>query len=210
MPIRCLFLLIFAGSCLQSMAQAFTNPDLDNRKPHQKTIAILPGVAPMTPTRRELKQRTPEQIQFTQDSLGLAFQHDIYDWFMTKGTAGTLVVQDPSVTDSLFEAANLSIKDVVYGEKTNLARILGVDVLLFATLKSKEENGGSTPYYGALDYNMPSLEVFITIDLYDGQDGEHLWGYEGDRDGGYYQSYADKKTIGKLISKAYRLYPYKK
>jgi hypothetical protein len=209
-------LLLCAGIYLHSMAQqAYIAPDLRDRMPHQKTMAVLPTFAPEAPTRRQLKDLTPEQIQDIQDNSSFAFQRSVYQWFATQAHGNALEIQDPAVTDSLLKAAGLSVKDVIYGEKTNLAQILGVDVLLSATLRAKQEytDAGvmATPYGGfGPDYDIPTLEVFITIDLYDGQNGDHLWGYEGDRDGGFYARYADQETIGKLLKNAYRLYPYKK
>lgn len=208
-------LLLCAGAYGNSTAQTYIAPDIRDRMPHQKTMAILPTQAPVPPTRRQLKELTPEQIEEIQDNSSFAFQRSVYQWFINQAHGNTLQIQDPEVTDSLFKASGLSVKDVIYGEKTNLAQILGVDVLLSATLRAKQEytDGGmtATPYGGfGPDYDIPTLDVFIAIDLYDGQNGDHLWGYEGDRDGGYFARYADQKTIDKLLKNAYRLYPYKK
>jgi hypothetical protein len=210
-------LLLAAGIVAgrHSTAQSYTAPDLRDRMVHEKTMAVLPALAPLPPTRRQLKSMTPVQIQDMQDSSSLSFQRAVYQWFITQGSGNTLEIQDPVITDSLLKGAGLSVKDVLYGEKTNLAQILGVDVVLTASLRAKQEytqgGMGATPYGGfGPDYDIPTLDVFLTIDLYDGQNGDRLWGYEGDRDGGYYARYADQKTIGKLLKNAYRTYPYKR
>jgi hypothetical protein len=207
---------LLATGGIRAMAQtSYVAPDLDDRKAHQKTMAILPALAPIPFSRRQLKDLRPEQLQGMQDSASLTCQRSVYQWFATQGVGNTLEIQDPITTDSLLEAAHLSVKDVIYGEKTQLAQILGVDVLLSASLKSKQDytqgGMGASPYGGfAPDYDIPTLEVFITIDLYDGQNADRLWGYEGDRDGGYFARYADKKTIDKLLKTAYKQYPYKR
>lgn len=205
--------LLITAICLQTIAQVYTSPELEDRKKNQKTMAILPALAPVEMTRRQLKDLSPEQIMAMQDNSSLAFQKTLYTWLTTKGYGNTLEVQDPVVTDSLLAAAHLSVKDVIYGQKTDIARVLGVDVLLSASVHSQEDASGST-YMGAggsmyVGPDFPTLQITLNMAIYDGQDGDRLWEYEGERNGGY-ERYADKKTMDKLIARVYKMYPYKR
>jgi hypothetical protein len=218
-------LLCCTGACLHTLAQDIVASDLADKKAHQKTMAILPALAPLPHIQHQLKKMSPEQIQDMRDSSGLALQRSIYPWFITQTHDNTLDIQDPVYTDSLLQAANLSIKDVIYGEKTNLARILGVDVLMFPAIHSRETGGSSPDLYSdpypvtpinsmvMIPGSYSNVYVSLVIDLYDGQDADHLWGYQGDRNGGYnyyYVKYKDKNALEKLLTTAYKLYPYKR
>jgi hypothetical protein len=101
--IKHLTLLLFcAAAYLHSAAQqSYIAPDLQERMAHQKTMAILPTLAPAPPTRQQLKELTPEQIQEMQDNSSFSFQRSVYEWFVTQAHGNTLEIQDPAVTDSL-------------------------------------------------------------------------------------------------------------
>ena len=114
-------LLSFSLMCLHGMTQSRTAPDIEDRKKNQKTMAILPGLTPTGLTRKQQQRLKADQIMDTQDSLALSFQRTLYSWFTTKGYGNTLEIQDPVLTDSLLQAAGLSLKDVISKKLTPAA-----------------------------------------------------------------------------------------
>ncbi len=95
------------------------------------------------------------------DSSALDFQEMVYHWFTTQAQGNTLEIQDPGVTDSLLQAAGLSVKDVIYGDNNNLGRILGVDVVMSASMHS-ESAGYLDP--ATPSYNTASV-LYLSIRL---------------------------------------------
>jgi hypothetical protein len=201
-----LFALAFT-SCGPSIYKTTNFEDVT--KSH-KTVAIIPASVMIQLRPNEAKKTTPEQLEKNQESTGYALQEKMYSWFLRRSGKYnyTVTFQDVSQTNALLQDAKLSYKDIQKKSKADLAKLLGVDAIISASLRTdKPMNEGVAVALGVVFGVWGSTnKAFTTIDIHEGKKGNLLWKYDYEASGSVGSS--PENLVNALMRNASKKFPY--
>jgi hypothetical protein len=194
-------------------------------KANHKTIAILPAFVKLLVPADAKSKISREAIEDAQTKLSFIIQNEMYKWFQKNKY--TVAVQDVRYSNNLLFSKGLSFAEYKTIPKDSIAKILGVDVVIFATTDLTKISYKSIDVYlnftspltaiasagfTALNLAKPTTTVSDDIDMYfrvvDASSNSKL----------LEKSYSSKVTADKGLEEFYRNsiknfaknFPYKK
>ncbi|MCU7552081.1 hypothetical protein OCK74_23380 [Chitinophagaceae bacterium LB-8] len=204
--IATLFALLLS-SCGPSI---YKTTDFQDVTKDHKTIAIIPATVMIQLRPNEAKKLTPEQIEKNEEATGYAMQEKMYGWFLRRSSKYHFTVnfQDVSETNALLQNAKLSYKDIMKKSKGELAKILGVDAVISASLHTdKPMNEGVAVALGLLvGYWGNTNKAYTTIDIHEGKKGNLLWKYDYEASGSVGSN--PENLVNALMRNASKKFPY--
>ncbi len=171
------FLLIAAGSL-----QAQKGPS-NYKQYNHKVIAILPFKTNSYGKRAMRKDTTVDQSLEREAKFALQVQQAMCNAFMRDSANLTVKVQDWRVTDSLLQAAGVSLRKANYMDQHAIADLLKVDAVISGSLSAvmtrtmSPATGYAVGVIGP-DYNNYDRETTLFVNLYDGESGDVIWQFD--------------------------------
>lgn len=175
-----------------------------------KTVAILPADVSTRLRPNEAKKVSAEQLSDMNEKTGFAIQDKMYSWFLRRSDKFnyTVTFQDVTRTNALLKQAGISYNDLAAKDRTEIAKLLGVDaVLQNSTRLDKPMSDGAAVAVGVLFGvwgNTNSAQT--TINIHDGKSGDLLWKYDYQAQGSVGSS-ADN-LVNALMRNASKKFPY--
>lgn len=201
------FLTLFLTSCGPSI---YKTTDFEDVARTHKTVAIIPASVMIQLRPNEAKRTTPEQLEKNEESTGYALQEKMYGWFLRRSNKYhyTVNFQDVSQTNALLQDAKLSYKDIKKKSKSELAKLLGVDAIISASLRTdKPMNEGVAVALGVVFGVWGNTnKAFTTIDIHEGKKGNLLWKYDYEASGSVGSS--PENLVNALMRNASKKFPY--
>ena len=190
--------------------QIYKSSQFDVALARHRTVAILPADVTTRLRPNEAKKVTPEQIEQMNEKTGFAIQDKMYSWFLRRSDKFqyTVTFQDVSRTNALLQQAGIGYKDLGARDRTELAKLLGVDaVLQNRSSLDKPMSDGAAVALGVIFGVWGSTnQVQTTINIHDGQTGNLLWKYDYNASGSVGSS--AENLVNALMRNASRKFPY--
>ncbi len=201
------FFALILTSCGPSI---YKTTDFEDVTRTHKTVAIIPANVMVQLRPNQAKKLTPEQIEKNQEATGFALQEKMYGWFLRRSTKQNYTVnfQDVSQTNALLQEAKLSYKDILKKSKSDLAKLLGVDAVISASLRTDKpmSEGVAVALGVVLGVWGNTNKAFTTIDIHEGKKGNLLWKYDYEASGSVGSS--PENLVNALMRNASKKFPY--
>ncbi len=201
------FLIVFFAACSPKI---YTSSQFDAALAKHKTVAILPADVITKLRPNEAKRVTPEQLDDMNEKTGLAIQDKMYSWFLRRSNeySYTVTFQDITRTNALLKQAGIAYKDLVSKDRTELAKLLGVDAVLQnrSSMDKPMSEGAAVALGVVFGVWGNTNHVETTINIHDGASGDLLWKYDYLASGSVGSS-ADR-LVNALMRNASRKFPY--
>lgn len=185
----------------------YSSPELTQVKANHKMIAILPFEVTLDYDR--LTSMSAEGLKRQEQHEALAMQGVCYTILQKKLNSYSVNLQGTYLTNQLLAKAGLSPADVKEKSKAELARILGVDAVLYGRILRKQvltERGAFTMGLLTGNFSTAGKEITIDIAVHEREKGQLLWQYNNRMTGGLDRTpYAMTEAVLKEIS---RKFPY--
>ncbi len=202
-----LFLSILLVSCGPKI---YTASAFDAALARHKTVAILPADVMTRLRPNESKKVTAEQLAGMNEQTGYAIQDKMYSWFLRRSDKFqyTVTFQDVTRTNALLKQAGIFYNDLASKDRTELAKLLGVDAILQdKTSLDKPMSDGAAVAVGVIFGVWGNTNnAQTTINIHDGQTGNLLWKYDYQASGSIGSS-ADN-LVNALMRNASKKFPY--
>jgi len=175
-----------------------------------KTVAILPADVSTQLRPNEAKKVTPEQLEDINEKTGYAIQDKMYSWFLQRSDKYryTVTFQDVTRTNALLKQSGISYKDLVAKDRTELARLLGVDAVLQnrSSMEKPMSDGAAVAVGVIFGVWGNTNNVQTTINIHDGKSGNLLWKYDYQASGSVGTS--ANNLVNALMRNASKKFPY--
>ncbi|MBK8139574.1 MAG: hypothetical protein IPK57_00135 [Chitinophagaceae bacterium] len=144
------------------------------------------------------------------EKTGFAIQDKMYSWFLRRSDKYqyTVTFQDVTRTNALLKQAGIGYNDLAAKDRTELAKLLGVDaVLQDRTSMDKPMSDGAAVAVGVIFGMWGSTNsVQTTINIHDGNTGNLLWKYDYQAQGSVGSS--AENLVNALMRNASKKFPY--
>jgi hypothetical protein len=188
----------------------YKSADFDTALGRHKTVAILPADVTTQLRPNQAKKLTEEQIADLSQKTGYDIQDKMYGWFLRKSGKFnyTVTFQDVTKTNALLKQAGIDYKDLASKDRSEIAKILGVDaVLQNRSRMEKPMSEGAAVAVGLLVGAWGSTnKVETTINIHDGKSSNLLWKYDYEASGSVGSS--TTKLVDALMRNASKKFPY--
>lgn len=175
-----------------------------------KTVALLPAEVTLQLRPNEAKKITAEQMKDLVDKTGYDVQDKMYGWFLRRGDKFnyTVTFQDINKTNARLKEANIAYEDLKSKDRSELAKILGVDAVMQGKVVSeKPMSEGAAVAVGLLVGVWGNTnKVQTAINIHDGQTGDLLWKYDYEAHGSVGSS--TTRLVDALMRNATKKFPY--
>jgi hypothetical protein len=152
-----------------------------------------------------------DQMKDLEQKTGMDIQDKMYGWFLRRHDKYnyTVTFQDISKTNALLKSANISYADLASKDRSELAKLLGVDAVIQNRSKmEKPMSEGAAVAVGLLVGAWGNTnKVETTINIHDGKSGNLLWKYDYEAAGSVGSS--TSKLVDALMRNASKKFPYK-
>lgn len=183
---------------------------MDTAIAKHKIVAIIPADVNIKLRPNEAKKATPEDIAKSEESTGFAIQDKMYSWFLKRSEkySYTVKFQDVSKTNALLKEAGISYIDLRTKDKTELAKLLGVDAVISSlTRLDKPMSEGASVALGILfGFWGSTNKANVTINIHEAEKGDLIWKYDYEAAGSVGSS-ADN-LVNALMRNASKKFPY--
>ena len=203
-----LAVFVFAGCAEPTI---YTKPEFsDVTKSHQK-VAILPFIVTID-SKNQSKEFTLEVAKKSERDEAYLFQQQMYSRFLKQQAKGMYTVdfQDTEYSNTVLAKSGITYDNISTYTKSDIAKILGVDAVIYGTIKRSKPMSGAGAVVMAILIGVSGStnRVDVTINLHDGMSNELLWKYDHEASGSLGSSPEGlAKSLMKGISKDF---PYKK
>ena len=200
---------ILAFAQFEGAKQTYSSPKLKDEIQKHKKVAILPFEASITykrpPKNYDSSANRNEEINIAKD-----LQQSMYTYLLRKGENYSVTFQDVERTNALLKANGMYFK---LDELTqdSIAKVLGVDATIrcrYSYEKTASEAGAiaKTILFGSMGSKTGSGG--LTMQLYNGSDGELLWRFFKAMDDSVMSS--SDALMERMMRKVSRNFPYEK
>lgn len=207
---RIIFSLLLIATLAGCGPRIYKSNEFDAALAKHKTVAILPADVTTTLRPNEAKKVTAEQLQDINEKTGFAIQDKMYSWFLRRSDkfAYTVTFQDVTRTNALLKQAGISYNDLAAKDRTELAKLLGVDaVLQNRSSMEKPMSDGAAIAVGVIFGAWGNTNnVQTTINIHDGKSGNLLWKYDYQASGSVGSSATN--LVNALMRNASKKFPY--
>ncbi|MGZ8554739.1 MAG: hypothetical protein ACXWV8_15110 [Chitinophagaceae bacterium] len=188
----------------------YKSADFDTALGSHKTVAILPADVTTQLRPNQAKKLSEEQIADLSQKTGYDIQDKMYGWFLRKSGKFnyTVTFQDVTKTNALLKQAGIEYKDLATKDRSEIAKILGVDaVLQNRSRMEKPMSEGAAVAVGLLVGAWGNTnKVETTINIHDGKTSNLLWKYDYEASGSVGSS--TTKLVDALMRNASKKFPY--
>jgi hypothetical protein len=188
----------------------YKSANFDTALGKHKTVAILPADVTTQLRPNQAKKLSEEQIADLSTKTGYDIQDKMYSWFLRRSGKFnyTVTFQDVTKTNSLLKQAGIEYKDLATKDRSEIAKILGVDaVLQNRSRMEKPMSEGAAVAVGLLVGAWGSTnKVETTINIHDGKTSNLLWKYDYEASGSVGSS--TTKLVDALMRNASKKFPY--
>ena len=197
-----LSLLSFAQ--FESQKQVFEAPKLKETIAKHKKVAILPFKATIT-YKRVPKDYDAEANKNEEKQLVTSMQAGMYTYLLRKSDNYTVQFQETERTNALLKKAGLydKLDDVLMD---SVCKILGVDAVIKCNYAY--EKVGSGAVWGAVLLGTKTGSGTLTMQLYNGEDGELLWRFFKEMNEQLLSN--ANEVMERMMRKVSRNFPYEK
>jgi len=124
--------LVVALGLISCGPKIYKSTEFDTALARHKTVAILPADVSTRLRPNEAKRVTVEQLDAINEKTGFAIQDKMYSWFLRRSEKFqyTVTFQDVTRTNALLKNAGISYGALNSKDRTELAKLLGVDAVL--------------------------------------------------------------------------------
>lgn len=206
-------LVSFALLCLVLAScgpQIYKATDFSDAASKHKTVAILPAEVSMQLRPNDAKRTSPEQLEDMVVKTAYDMQEKMYGWFLRRSEKYHYSVsfQDVTRTNAKLKEAGIAYKDLKTTDRSQLAKILGVDAVMQDRLSmEKPMSEGAAIAVGLLVGAWGNTnKVNTTINIHDGSSGNLLWKYDYEASGSVGSS--TTKLVDALMKNATKKFPY--
>jgi hypothetical protein len=208
---KSLSLAVIAVSLFSCAPKIYKSAEFDSALAKHKTVAILPAAVTMQLRPNEAKKLSADQMNDMTEKTAIDIQDKMYSWFLRRSDKFhyTVSFQDINKTNALLKNANITYKDLATKDRSELAKLLGVDAVLQNRSKmEKPMSEGAAIAVGLLVGAWGSTnKVETTINIHDGKSGNLLWKYDYEASGSVGSS--TTKLVDGLMRNASKKFPYK-
>jgi hypothetical protein len=175
---RFLLLLPLLGVLASCGPTLYTAKDFEKERRQHKTIAVLPFDVTIR-TKKLPKGVTQEQIKEQEKETGYNLQGHVYSYFLKRSDDYTIKFQDVDKTNSMLEKAGVTYEAMRGQGKDELAKLLGVDVVLSGKAEmSKPMSDGAAIAIGVVFGVWGNTnEVNASVTIHDSQ-ADLVWKYD--------------------------------
>lgn len=188
----------------------YKSGEFDNALARHKTVAIIPADVVTRLRPNESKKITPEQLAEMNEKTGYAIQDKMYSWFLRRSDkfSYTVTFQDVTRTNALLKQAGITYEDLSSKDRTDLAKLLGVDaVLQNRSNMDKPMSDGAAVAVGVIFGVWGNTNsVATTINIHDGKSGDLLWKYDWQANGSVGST--PERLVNGLMRNASKKFPY--
>lgn len=204
-------LLAFVAVLLSACGpKIYTSDNFSAALTKHKTVAILPAEVTMQLRPNEQKKLTAEQVKDMINKTAYDIQDKMYGWFLRRSDRFdyTVTFQDINKTNAKIKEANIPYEDLKSKDRSELAKILGVDAVMQAKIVTeKPMSEGAAVAVGLLIGAWGSTNKVQTgINIHDGKSGDLLWKYDYSASGSVGSS--TTKLVDALMKNATKKFPY--
>jgi hypothetical protein len=200
-------LIIFLASCGPKI---YKSSEFDAALAKHKKVAILPADVTIQLRPNQAKNMTAEQMADMSQKTGYDIQDKMYSWFLRRSDKFdyTVSFQDVNRTNALLKDAGISYSDLAAKDRSEIAKILGVDaVLQNRSRMEKPMSEGAAVAIGIVFGAWGNTnKVETTINIHDAQSGDLLWKYDYEASGSVGSS--TTKLVDGLMRNASKRFPY--
>ncbi|MEM7551809.1 MAG: hypothetical protein AAF363_19165 [Bacteroidota bacterium] len=213
-----LFSLIFNILSAQKKKDEYFHPLFKQIAKNHQTMAVLPFKFNTKLLKKDLQEVTEDQIETMEKIDGQLFQSSVYDFLKKKeeGRGLKVELQNVNVTNEILEENSFSAKDVEARKMKEIAKILGVDVLVFGVMNTSEPFSESAALaintatriftFGTVGAIANAHEANGVMQITDGTTGNLLWRYQIYIDKGAASS--SEAIVEKVMKKSAKNIPY--
>jgi TolB-like protein len=216
-------LIITLLSACGGTAPYYLSPNFKMKATAHKTVAILPfevitnGTPPEGLTASRKQQIEEEETK--------SFQQSLYNGLSNNMGRSSVQIQPPNKTNNLLRERGINITQISQKNPEDLAKILGVDAVVFATVTKyrymdektsmginlgktalNEATGGAAHKY-TKGVSSKTNDIKVTCSLIEARDGDVLWKINDDQNADW------KKPAGTVIDglnqRLAEYFPYK-
>ena len=188
----------------------YKSSEFDSALAKHKTVAILPANVITRLRPFESKKLSIEQLEDMNEKTGFAIQDKMYSWFLRRSDkfAYTVTFQDVTKTNALLKEAGISYKELTKKDRTELARLLGVDAVLQNRSNLDKPMSDVAAVAVGVIFGVwgNTNNVQTTIDIHDGKSGNLLWKYDYEASGSIGSS--ANNLVNALMRNASKKFPY--
>ena len=218
-----LFLAITTLVCACGGKDYYLAPTFKTRATAHKTVAVLPydvitnGKVPEGMTETRKKEIEEEETK--------AFQQSLYNGLVSNLGRSPIQIQAPNKTNNILRTKGINMRDVAKSNPEDLAKILGVDAVVFATVTkyrymddkaamgiglgksvlSSVTRGQSNLYTSGV--SSKTNDVKVTCSLIDAKTGEVLWKINSDTEVDWNKT--SNVVIDRVNGRLSESFPYK-
>lgn len=207
---RIIFSLLLFATMAGCGPKIYKSNEFDAALAKHKTVAILPADVTTTLRPNEAKKVSAEQLQDINEKTGFAIQDKMYSWFLRRSDkfSYTVTFQDVTRTNALLKQAGISYNSLAAKDRTELAKLLGVDaVLQNRSSMEKPMSDGAAIAVGVIFGAWGNTNnVQTTINIHDGSSGNLLWKYDYQASGSVGSSATN--LVNALMRNASKKFPY--
>lgn len=177
---------------------------------NHKTVAILPAAVTIQMRPNQAKKTSPEMLEKNEEATAMALQEKMYSWFLRRSGKYhfTVAFQDVSETNALVKKAGISYKELQTMSKSELARLLGVDAVISASLRTEKPMNEGVAVAVGLVFGVwgSTNNAFTTINIHEGAKGNLMWKYDYQASGSVGSS--PENLVNALMRNASKKFPY--
>lgn len=198
------FLMLLLSSCGPTIYKA---DNFSASKASIKTLAILPFSISID-SKRLPKGVTIETLKQSQEKSGYSMQNTVYTWFLKRHKEYSVEFQDIDKTNALLKKHNISYDNVMFTDKAEIAKLLGVDgVISGKSNMSKPMSEGAAVAVGLLVGAWGATnKTEVTLTIHD-KNSKLQWKYDYQASGSVG---SNSESLGNALMKnASKKFPYK-
>jgi len=160
----------------ESSKQVFESPNLESAKKEIKSVAVLPFNVVLS-YKKMPRNMTVDLIKVEEEKSRMEFQQGLYTYLLRRQEKYSASIQNPDRTNALLRKAGILTKDDLEAElPDSLAKILQVDAIIKCAWNySRTGTEGGAIAKAALGIGGSTGSGTLTLQVYNGKDGELLW-----------------------------------
>ncbi len=202
-------IIIAAGVfMLSGCATVYTDESFSEYQNDHKTVAVLPfyvmldiGEFPPGTDRAVIEDQKHDEA--------ILFQQQLYTQFLNGYEKGeyTVSFQDVDKTNVILQNNNMQAGELNKFTKSEVGKALGVDAVIYGTLRYSGVVMASTDFATALFGGTEKSNVRTVMTVYDTDSGKLIWSFDDNRTSGIF--YAKDSLATSLLKKSSDKFPYK-
>lgn len=203
LPLLCILFALFS-----SCATIYLSPDFDQNRSKHKTVAILPLEVKYDSNSIPVDIDIADLTKMKEEE-GYMIQLMFYERFNLKTEKISNSFQNVLETNKILAEKGITYSEVRETPITELAELLGVDVVIRANVEMSKPMGEieAVAMYVMFGVGGYTNRIDFDIEVYEGSTGTLMWNYKKSVPGGVTMTI--KRLLKATIRKIVRTYPYK-